>query len=277
MAITGSFKSSAEVYGLRESSRGPGRANWGTGVQPGHMGTEGAPAGQELLHAPVMDTVPSEIEDPWTVTDPPTGPAADFEPSGHEGIGTVPAYIPARRADVLNAAARSIDRGANVHRQGIASAVARDSTESIYNAVVPSLPVGGDRGDTAISGNALRALTGRNSLAPNNPGSPEVNFSGDYLRRGGELVRYTDRNLGTHGWLNHTKRPLHSNEADGAKNSGPSQGRYGSPFSNFADLASGPGQSLLRREPRPWDEGDIQDGGSAGYADDAYQYQTWSA
>lgn len=277
MAITGSFRTHAEVYALRESSRGPGRANWGVGVAPGHLGTEGAPVGQGPSHAPVYDTVPSEIEDPWTVSDPPTGAPADYEPPGHEGIGTVPALTPGRAADALNGAARSIDRGANVHAQGRASAVARDASETLYAGVWLSLPVGGDRGDTNISGNALRALTGRNSLAPNNPGDPAVNFSGDYLRRGGELVRLRDRNLGTHGWLAHTKRPLHQNEATTAKNTSPGQGRYGSPFTNFGDFASGAGTSFMRREPRPWDEADIQDGSADTYTDDAVQYQTWSA
>lgn len=277
MAISGTFKASTDAYSVRESTRGPYRANWGTGVDPGHMGTEPLPAEARPTPAPVADVVPVEIEDPWTVRDPAPGEPYDYEPPGHEGIGTVPALVPGKVADELNGAARSIDRGANHTRRY--PVVARDASETVTNGVFHTPdPRMGDRGDTGISGQALRALTGRNSLAPNNPGDPNVNFSGSYLRQGGELIRYKDRRLPTHGFLDHTKRPLHSNEAQGAKNSqpAPSAGRYGRMARNFARLDVGTTKPLQRREPRPWDEAIVGDGSDQTYESDAAQYETWS-
>lgn len=274
MAISGSFKASSDAHSARESTRGPYRDNWGTGVSPGHMGTEPLPPGGEPLKAPVTDVIPSEVEDPWTVSDPPAQPPADYEPPGHEGIATVPANIPARLADEMNGAARNLDRGAAIRRYPV---VARDWTRSLYSGVFHTPdPRTGDRGDTGITGQALRALTGRNSLAPNNPGSPEANFSGDYLRQGGELIRYVDRRLPTHGFLDHTKRPLYSNEAATAQNAkaAPSAGRYGRPFDAMARLNVGTTTPVQRREPRPWDEADVIDGSGQSYESDTAQY--WS-
>ena len=273
MAFSGNFKArnTSEPYAPRQ--------NWDTGVEPGHddpywgndLGTPGPSNAPKRM-------VPALIEDMFDpeTAEPPNYQARDREPKGHGGIG--PAARSYRDMDVQAAdnAGRSINRGAMDERH--ADMVFRDHTQTFSSSYDESLPASTGDDDNPGPGQAQRALRGRNSLGLNNPGDPEVNFSGDYLRRGKELNQVSDRRVPRRS-LTHTKRDIHLNLAATAKISRGPQGQdyspYSSPYTSVARMIATASSPMIRREPRPWDENAVSDGSDVTTEYDQAQMNSW--
>jgi hypothetical protein len=277
MAFRGNF---ANTNAVDTAGSHPSRLNWGTGVDPAHGNSAwGNDQGFPALKNPPLPEGPIHIEDNFDpeTAESPQIPYQDREPSGHDGIGT-----PQRNRGNLydgiasDYARHQDDRGATL--KGSAHIVMRSIDQTFGTPRTQSLPASTSDGDSGISGQALRALRGRNSLAENNPGNPEVNFSGDYLRQGWEISRITDRVM-RRRTLRHTKRAIHLNLASIAMETKPQTGAnyspYSSPFNGAVGrMMSGISQPMQRREPRPWDE-DVTTDGSEQYSEDTSQMNAW--
>lgn len=277
MAYRGAF---SKTYGVDTSQRHPSRLNWGTGVDPGHANPQwGSDQGFPALKNPALPETPIHVEDNF---DPETAEAAQvpysvMEPKGHDGSGTPPRNR-GNLYDVIasNTARHEDNRGATL--KNTQPVVMRSVDQTFGTPRTQSLPPSQSDGDSGVTGQALRALRGRNSLAENNPGNPEVNFSGNYTRQGYEISRLTDRRMPRRA-LRHTKRDLHLNLASVAKETKPQSGSnyspYSSPFNGAVGrVVSGISRPMQRREPRPWDE-DATTDGSEEYYSDTSQMNSW--
>jgi hypothetical protein len=261
--ISGSFKNSPKATGYvpKDNTR-----NWGTGVDPGHdradMPDLGTPP--PVRHAKLLP--PEYIEDYYDPErdEPPYFALKDQEPAHFDDpdqhdVETLPWGVPDNdRLRQISGRLHSIRRGAQwAYRT--ASMVDRDVTTRNVTERLQSLPPGGmPQQGGPITGGALRALRGFNSLPVNNPGSPDVSYSGNYTRQGWEISRWTNRRMGRRG-ISHTKRQLHVNVAATAIDTPPHPGPYSSPFASYGDFAVGMQRPAQRREPRPWDEDQVED------------------
>jgi hypothetical protein len=281
MAISGSFKTSARYVGYRPDVRGTAR-NWGTGVDPDHDDrTPGPPGFPEPAPVHRLE-VPPFIEDMFNVSrQPPYYPDADTETADfhgtrppwqsmdqHEGPA-LPWGVPDN--DRLRAASTQLH---NMQKRRLpyqmATKTARGFMDTFESARLQSLPQTPMGTGGVITGQALRALRGRNSLAVNNPGTEDGPDTGNYVRQGWELSRWTNRLMRRRG-ISHTKRELHVNVAETGVDSPGMPGPYTSPFSSFGKLTVGVAKPAVRREPRPWDEDVATD-----YTDSEYT-GFWSA
>lgn len=281
MGITGAWKNSPAATQGEQARNFVPRDNWGEGVDPRH---EVRTPHSEWDDMPWQDPttprfqeeIPTNIEDQYCIDYmPPTLPSPlDGEPKGHNGIATAPWGVGPWRAQETNNIAREQDKGLPRFFQ-TRHTVMRGITQTYDRQRRQSLPW--KTGDNPQSGQALRALRGRNSLDVNNPGSAETNFSGNYRRQGWELVAFTNRWM-PRRTLTHTKRALHLNLAataiPSAAPTGDSYSPYTSPYDGrTTSMNVGTQKGMQRREPRPWDEGTITDGSET--ADDSWQYGSW--
>lgn len=275
MGFSGQFVKTTQV-----NTDKPSRVNWGTGVDPGHaQAAMGDDQGFPALTNPYTPDVPEQVVDQYNPTgvnaDPNILPP-DREPRGHGGTGPAPLNS-SKYAEIKSDTKRHSENfGATL--KNTMSTVMRSITQTFATPRVPSLPPSTDDMSSGATGAARRALRGFNSFAMNNPGSAEVNFSGNYIRRGFELSRLTDRRMARRT-LTHTYRPIYLNVAKSAsvptsplgKNYSP----YGSPFPSVASLQVGTARPMARREPRAWDESVITDGSEDFYRADTSQYNSW--
>lgn len=259
MGYSGSFKTSASGNGSASVNH-PSRLNWGTGVDPSHSDpTWGKDQGFPALTNPPVPEVPGNIADTRVYEEGQYTESYEHEPSGHDGY-------------------RGHDVNLGATLKNTATMVMRSVTQTFSSARLQSLaPSPGESGGT-YSGQALRALRGRNSLVPNNPGASDVNFSGDYIRSGYEITRVTDRRM-PNRTLKHTKRAIHLNLATTARETKGPQGvdysPYSSPFTSVSTQNIGTARPMQRREPRPWDESIIDDGSEYSYEEDWAQMNSW--
>lgn len=258
--LSGNLARTATPTAPRDNSR-----NWGTGVDPGHETADVPDLGTPPPVPYIYREVPPHLQDFFDPeqAEPPYIPEIDQEPAHFDdpeqhNPPTLPRGVKDDdRLRQLSGRLHSVNKGAM--RAYSATKVDRDWTTRNETLREQSLPGTDPAQGTGITGNALRALRGRNSLAVNNPGSPEVSFSGNYVRQGYELSRVTNRRMDRRG-LTHTKRELHLNLATTAVDTPPHPGPYSSPFRSFADLSKGAQLPWMRREPRPWDEDAVSDG-----------------
>lgn len=281
MALTGAWKSSPAATQGEDARAFVPRDNWGEGVDPRHSVRTAHDVWSDQPYSDptgpaIQEQVPAALEDSYNVGYvPPTLPMPYDEPAGHDGIQTAPWGVGPWRSQDTNNAARSVDRGMARYRQ-TRDTVMRSVTATYDSQRRQSLAPSRNNVPSNLVGVALRALRGRNSLAVNNPGDPEVNGSGNYIRQGWEQVRFTDRAMPRRG-LTHTKRFLHMNLADGAIPStaplGDAYSPYTSPFDGrTTSMATNRGRGVTRREPRPWDEDTVTDGSSE---TESYGFQSW--
>lgn len=273
MAISGSFRTSARYVGYRSDVRGNAR-NWGTGVEPDHGDRTDSPPGFPAP-APVHRLEsPPFIEDMFDPSrTPPAWPDADTESGDMAGTRPVEQSLAQHDVPTLPWGVRDDDRlrrlseaahsaQKRVFPSQMATKVARgflDRVESVRLQSLPQTPMGTGG---VITGQALRSLRGRNSLAVNNPGTEDGPDTGNYVRQGWDLSRWTDRPMRRRG-ISHTKRELHVNVAETGIDSPGMPGPYTSPFPSFGSLRVGTARPGVRREPRPWDE-DVADDFTAG-------------
>ena len=264
MAISGSFKTSARYIGYRPDVRGNAR-NWGTGVDPDHTGRDEIPHGFPAPAPVARLEVPPFIEDMFDVSrQPPSWPDADTESGDMAGsrpvheslaqhdVATLPWGVKDNdRLRQMSGAAHSAKKRVAPYR--MATKTARGFQDTFESARLQSLPQTPMGTGGVITGQALRALRGRNSLAVNNPGVEDGPDTGNYVRQGWDLSRWTDRKMRRRG-ITHTKRELHVNVAETGVDSPGMPGPYTSPFSSFGSLKVGTAKPAVRREPRPWDE-----------------------
>lgn len=268
--ISGSFKGSSNYVGYRPSA--DLSRNWGTGVDVDHNRTDQPDPGfPGPAHPPYVQWVPPYIEDFFNpaADDLPYLPAREQEPKGHDVPGVPSGYIGDDESQAKNNQARSVNLGAN-------TSVGRPTGQRSFgetnrSPLTESLPPA--RGEGEVTGQALRALRGRNSLAVNNPGSPEVNFSGNYVRQGRELSRLTNRPMPRTD-LTHTKRALHLNLAETAGNRPGVESPYSSSVASTPVMSVGAVFPFMRRQPRQWDEDVVRDGTEVDY-DETSDYQSW--
>jgi hypothetical protein len=264
MAISGTFAASARPA-PRDNTR-----NWGEGADPRHSSI---PMADEAFPRPVpvhRMEIPPFIEDQadpgrtapaWADADTESG---DFggtrmphETLAQHDVPTLPWGV--RDNDRLRQlSGRLHDLQRRVFPSQMATKVDRQHDERYSSPRLQSLPMSPMGTTGPITGQALRALRGRNSLAVNNPGSPDVSYSGNYVRQGWDISRWTERRMPRRG-LSHTKRELHLNLASTALDSPGKEGPYSSPFASFPRLNIGPMKPGARREPRPWDEDVVDD------------------
>ena len=281
MGLTGAWKnSSAATQGEAYRNFRP-RDNWGEGSDERHMQVTGHDVWsdrpwQDPTTPQFQEEIPVALEDQYNVSYlPPTfSSPVDVEPAGHDGIATAPWGVGPWRAQETNNIARSQDRGLPRFFQ-TRETVMRSITQKYDRQRRQSLPW--PTGDNPATGQALRALRGKNALDVNNPGDSAINFSGNYRRQGWEQVAFTDRWM-PRRTITHTKRFLHLNLAAIAQPSaapvGDSYSPYTSPYDGrTTDMSVGRVKGMQRREPRPWDEDTITDGTSD--ADYAGQYESW--
>lgn len=272
MAYSGTLVSTATVNSVK-----PPRENWGTGVDPRHsQAAMGSDQGFPALNPHVVPDVPENVVDqydPNGVNADPNLRAPEMEPKGHDGYGA-----PSRtsnRYDGIRSDTRRHEANFGATLKNTYDRLMRSVTQTYASPRVPSLEPQMDDDSASATGEARRALRGFNSLAENNPGSPEVNFSGNYRRRGLELFRWTDRSMPLRR-LTHTQRPIYVNTAQSAHVTKPPTGGayspYGSPYTSVASLNVGTQRPMTRREPRAWDESARTDGSET---QDTAQYATW--
>lgn len=255
------------------------RENWGTTADPGHaVPTWGEDQGVPSLKNFRRGVTPRNVVDQYN----PTGVNADpnimpteREPSGHDNTGA-----PSRTSneyDNIRSSTRRHENNLGAMLLNTATTVMRSVTAVFGSPLVESLPPQTDDASASSSGEARRALRGFNSLAENNPGSPTENYSGNYIRRGRELIRINDRSMPTRT-LTHTYRPVYLNVAKTANETTSPQGQgysvYSSPYTSVAALNVGALRPMQRREPRPWDESTVTDGSED--MSDTYQYASWA-
>lgn len=282
MAYTGAWKNSpAATQGEQYRGTQP-HENWGTGVDPRHNIETSHEQWSDLgfptpVSPPFSPAVPYVIEDQFNESViPPTYPSPqDLEPKGHEGINTAPWGVGPWRSQVTNNIARETNRGsarASIKRHKIG----RDYSQVYDRGRYPSLPA--KTGDNPTDGQARRALRGKNALDLNNPGSPEVNGSGNYRRQGFDLVAFANRRMPRRS-LAHTRRILHLNLANVATPARPNDGENYSPYSSpyvgreSTSMAARRQTPMARREPRPWDEDIVTDG--TDYTDTSSEFRSW--
>jgi hypothetical protein len=275
MAYRGNFVKSNAV----DTAGHPARLNWGTGVDPGHaVPTWGKDLGFPALKNPPLAEVPTYIEDAYDpeLAESPYFMAQDREPRGHAGTGAPPRT--SHRYDEIESDTARHQENYGADLKGSMPMVMRSVTQTFDTPREQSLPPSQSNGGTGVSGQAMRALRGDNALAINNPGNPEVNGSGNYIRQGYEISRITDRRM-PNRTLRHTRRPLHLNLASIAHETTTPQGDnyspYSSPFTSVARVTSGIARPMQRREPRPWDESATTDGTEDSYTSDTDQYNSW--
>jgi hypothetical protein len=254
----------------------PARENWGTGVDPRHsQGAMGSDQGFPALKnvpSPVVPGVVVDSYDPSGTNANPNMLAPEREPRGHEGVGTPP-HSADKYAEIRSDTRRHLDNlGATL--KNTAHMTMRSFTQTFASPRVESLPVSTDDGSASATGAARRALRGFNSLAANNPGSPTVNYSGNYIRQGMELYRWTNRRM-PRRTPKHTQRPIYLNVASTAHVTtaplGVNYSPNGSPYPSVASMQTGTQRPMVRREPRIWDENARTDGTEQG----AEQYLNW--
>lgn len=290
MSYSGIWKNSpAAVDGENKRSHQT-RDNWGTGSDPRHGQRTGHDVPSDVDPNAAIQKfeveIPPAIEEMWNPgTEPPYFPSPYSEPegshAGHDGTNVAPwgiVHNPERDQE-LNNAARETDRG--MARWAVQRhMVGRDWSQHFETERQQSLNPSRNNGGSAGPGQAQRALRGKNSLAENNPGSPEVNFSGNYTRSGYEINRWTPRRMARRS-ITHTRRMLHLNLAAIAMPSAAPEGDgysvYTSPFDGrTTNLNVGTARSMMRREPRPWDESTVTDGTeTATHQSDYSQYNSW--
>lgn len=256
------------------------RENWGTTADPGHsVSTWGTDQGFPSLKRPRVGTVPVGVEDqynPTGVNADPNTIAPEREPRGHDGVGAPPRT--SNRYDEIRSDTRRHEDNFGATLKNTAQMVMRSVTQTFGSPLLHSLPVATDDASATATGDARRALRGKNALAENNPGSPTTNFSGNYTRQGRQLFRFTDRRM-SRRTLTHHQRPIYLNVASTAHVTKSPQGvnysPYGSPYNSVASLNVGTARPMQRREPRPWDESAVTDGSENSYADDTSQMRSW--
>lgn len=275
MAFSGSFVRNRTV-----NTNFDARENWGTTADPGHSDASwGKDQGFPSLKKPHVGTVPVNVEDHYD----PAGVNADTsvlpperEPKGHDGSGTPPRS--SNNYDEINADTRRHEENFGATLKNTAVKVMRSVTQTFASPLLESLPPATDDTSASATGQARRALRGDNALAENNPGSATVNYSGNYIRQGKQLFRWTDRRMPRRG-LTHTQRPIYLNVASTAHVTTSPQGSnyspYGSPFASVARVTSGTARPMQRREPRKWDESAVTDGSEDMYAADTSQFNSW--
>lgn len=275
MGFTGSFVRATTV-----NTDKPARENWGTGVDPRHADASmGDDQGFPALENPKLSRVPSGVVDtydPLAINADPNTRPQEQEPKGHQGTG--PAPRTSNKYDEIKSDTAKHQKSFGASLKNSAAMVMRSITQSFASPRVESLPPATDDNSANASGEARRALRGFNSLALNNPGSPTVNYSGDYIRRGFELFRWTNREMPLKK-LTHDRRPIYLNTASTAHvTTAPQGGKY-SPYSTLypsvGHPTAGTARPMMRREPRPWDESAMTDGTETMYAADASQFNAW--
>lgn len=274
--VSGAWKRSPRTTGAYVDRVGAYRRNWGTPVDPDHLTSEqpdpGWPA--PVPRPPGESTwVPPFLEDFFDPSgDPlPYFPEAEREPEGHDGPNVPNGGVREPKASRVAHEARSVYRGADTSRDRPRVMRQWDQThQSEMRQSLPPTPMGVDGG--SLTGQALRALRGDNSLALNNPGDPAVNFSGNYSRQGNELYRWVDRKMPMNT-ITPTLRVLHGNWAAGDRVTDPVESPYTSYLPGGAGLTAGvgPQSPYQRREPRPWDEDVVRDGSEQ----DDEQFYSW--
>lgn len=274
MAYSGRHKRNIVV-----SSTQPARVNWGTGVDPRHSdGRMGTDQGFPSLKEPRVESVPEFTIDSYDPADINAAymPSYDYEPDGHDGTGTPP-RTSNKYDEIASDTARHNDaRGATL--KNMQPKVMRSVTQTFASPLLESLPVATDDASATATGQSRRALRGKNSLAENNPGSPLVNYSGNYIRQGRELFRITDRRMPRRR-MTHTQRAQYLNLADSAHVTtspmGSNYSPYGSPYDSVGRFTSGPERSMTRRDPRKWDEDTVTDGSEQTFDADHRQFLSW--
>lgn len=269
MAISGSFRTSARYVGYRPDARGTAR-NWGTGVEPDHDDRTPGPPGFPAPAPVARLETPAFIEDMFNPSrTPPSWGDADTESGDMAGTRPVEASLAQHEVPTLPWGVKDDDRlrrlsdtahsaQKRILPSQMATRVARgfmDRIESVRLQSLPQTPMGTGG---VITGQALRSLRGRNSLAVNNPGVEDGPDTGNYVRQGWDLSRWTDRPM-RRRTISHTKRELHVNVAETGVDSPGMPGPYTSPFSSFGSLRVGTARPGVRREPRPWDEDVVDD------------------
>lgn len=264
MPISGTWRQSPRYAGYRPDVRGTAR-NWGTGVDPDH-GDRTMPHGHPPPPPVHRLQPPPFIEDMFNVSrQPPSWPDADTESGDYRGYARVEDSLAQHDVPTLPWGVRDDDRlrrmsdaAHSAQKRILPSQMAtkvargvRDRIESVRLQSLPQTPMGTGG---VITGQALRSLRGRNSLVVNNPGTEDgPSGSGNYVRQGWELSRWTDRPMRRRG-LSHTKRVLHVNTAEVGADAPGLPGPYASPFPQWGSLRVGTARPGVRREPRPWDE-----------------------
>lgn len=260
MPISGTFQTSERYVGYRPRDN---TRNWGVGVEPDH-GDRNTPDPGTPAPAPVPRLEgPPFLEDMVDVSrTPPYFPDADTETAPYDRADqhdapTLPWGV--RDNDRLRRLSGALHAAQKrVFPYQAATKVDRDYTTRNETRREQSLPPSPAAQGGPISGQALRALRGRNSLPVNNPGDPLTSFSGNYVRQGWNISRITNRRMARRG-LSHTKRELHLNLATTATERPGMPGPYASPFSSVPVASVGPQRPATRREPRPWDEDQVED------------------
>lgn len=247
--------------------------NWGEGVDPRHATSLTPDVGTPPPNPHVKQQVPYFIQDMVDVTgEPPYWPDDDTETAQYDNvlqhdIPTLPYGVPDNdRLRQQSGILHSEKKRKSPSRT--ATMVARDFTTENESRREQSLP--GSRQDGALTGFALRALRGYNSLPVNNPGDPDVSYSGNYVRQGWDLSRLTTRRMPRRG-LTHAKRQLHVNVAQTAIDTPGHPGPYSSPFRNFGNFSMGAQRPGVRREPQPWDQ-DVADDFTT---DESAHFNSW--
>jgi len=275
MAYSGRHKRNVVVSSIQ-----PARINWGTGADPRHSDSEmGTDQGFPALKEPRVESVPDFAIDSYdpAAINAAYMPSHDYEPDGHQGTGTPPRT--ANKYDEIRSDTARHDEARGATQKNMQPKVMRSVTQTFASPLLESLPGAADDNSASATGAGRRSLRGRNSLGLNNPGSPTVNFSGDYTRQGRELFRITDRRMSRRR-MTHTQRAQYSNLAESAHVTTSPQGSnyspYGSPYDSVARMTSGPERSMMRRDPRKWDEDTVTDGSEQTFAADHSQYLNWA-
>lgn len=247
--------------------------NWGEGTDPRHdiiVPDLGQPA--PVPH--VKLEVPLFIEDMVDLSrEPPYFPLDDQEPAEFDDkfqhdTATLPYGKPDNdRMRQLSGQLHSIKKQGHYPYMR-ATKVDRDVSTRNESLREQSLPA--SRQDGALSGFALRALRGFNSLPVNNPGDPDISYSGNYVRQGWDLSRVTNRLMRRRG-ISHFKRELHINVAQTAIDTPPHPGPYSSGFRNFGRWNVRAYLPSQRREPEPWDQDAVDDYS----AEESSHYSSW--
>lgn len=276
MAYKGSYVRNKTTNSVKSSKR-----NWGTGVDPGHsVSAMGSDQGFPALTSPNLPDVPNDIVDEYNPSGTnavPNLPAPEREPKGHMGAGAPPRT--SNKYDEIRSDTKRHEENYGGTLKDTAAMVMRSVFATFGTPRLQSLDLATDDQSASATGAARRALRGFNSLKQNNPGSAEVNYSGNYTRRGWEISRLTDRPMPRRK-LTHDYRPVYVNTATIAHVTNGPQGQnyspYGSPYRSVARVTSGTERPMARREPRPWDESAITDGSEDMYAQDTSQYSSWA-
>jgi hypothetical protein len=263
-AYTGNFVSNAQnnVPGRPDNTR-----NWGEGVDPRHENQSyTADYGFPPPEPVVKLRVPSWVEDDMVFIhrEPPYFADADTETAQYDdeqqhNTPTLPRGAPDDdKSRQLSGMIHGQQRRIFPYQMSIR--VDRDYTTKNETVRNQSLP--GSRQDGPLTGFALRAVRGRNSLPVNNPGNPDISFSGNYVRQGWDLYRFTERRMPLRNFR-HDKRPIDANLAATAVSKPGRPGPYSSPFPSSPRLNVGAYRPAQRREPGQWDADSVVD-----YAED---------